>query len=925
MLGTFAATVDGKEVPLSGRQEPTVLAYLAVHRGRPVAHYRLSELLWPGEQPETVARQISNLMSRLKGKLKKAGFEALSNRNRTSTLTDVDTDVETADHYALKAKRASREGDSDGVADQAGRFLDTVPDHPLEAFDGEEFRAESQRLQGLAEEMRYLVAAALGAKARWREAQTVTSRLIESNPYSGKAVRLHMKALHFGGDKARALAVFDGHRERLAEEMGVDPDPETRELHTAVLREELPPEGEPEQAVPVPRELPAKHHGFVGRDGELEQLEEVLTHHHGHARVALLNGPGGMGKSALAVEAAHRIASAFPDGELYIDLRGHTPGMEPLDTTEALQRLIRSLGGTVSENEALEETAARFRTAVGDKAVLLVLDNASDTEQIRHLLPGSERCAVLVTSRRPLAILDACCSITLQPMDSGVSRRLLESILASSRAADFGHLVGRVEEACSGMPLALGIAGAKCRSLSARGMARLAAKLESERQRLSALELGDLAVRASVAAGLDELWDQYGGESTTVRTMMWAGLFPGNDFSAEPVAAMAGSDEEEVEDALEELREAQLVEEFRDRWRLHDLVRLVVREEAEKRLGEDAIAAGYERLRERYETVLEDAVRLEYPSTWLLDVKKDGANAFADETEAREYLVGEIDNMVALLDSRQMRDMPAESAVRFARLALRATYPIHREDLGVSIASGAAERLAEIEEPRSRYDVLNGLAVALKNRDDFAGAAEAMLSAIPCVREDGSARMRTHFLVRMAMFHYKLDDVVKTEILLRLAEPVAEREGMTQAFGTILQLGSRVSEARGLTDEAVRRARSYLRLSEESGHDRRTALAKNNLAYRLVRAGQAGEAWELFSETDEFYRALGKPGQLDYAEVLWGMGECRAAEGMRPEAREHKEAAVSILFEAGKMTDREYRAFHEDEDPAIPAYLSKLV
>jgi len=297
-----------------------------------------------------------------------------------------------------------------------------------------------------------------------------------------------MFALYQRGDVDGALAVYARAGKVLAEELGLEPGPELSALHQAILRRdpELAPSGEEPvrpRAVRPPRELPRNPGTFVGRTAELDRIRAVLRTPRTTPPVVVVHGPGGIGKSALALRAAHAVADAFPDGHLYVDLQGATPGLAALDPAEALARFLRALGVPPADLPATgAEAATRFQSMLAARRVLLVLDNAASAAQVGPLLPAGAGCAVLVTSRAVLPTLDAE-PVALDVLDEAAAVRLLALAAGTRPVAEDRRLATEVARRCGCHPLALRIAGARLAGRPDWSLARFAARLGDQRRR----------------------------------------------------------------------------------------------------------------------------------------------------------------------------------------------------------------------------------------------------------------------------------------------------------------------------------------------------------------------------------------------------------------------------------------------------------
>lgn len=357
--------------------------------------------------------------------------------------------------------------------------------------------------------------------------------------------------------------------------------------------------------VAVPRQLPLAAGDFIGREAELGMLRQALTGTAEALRVLTITGMGGVGKTALAVQAAHESVTQFPDGQLYVDLRGFGPGTAtaPLD---ALREMLTVFGIQPDETAADEALAvAKYRTLLADRRVLVVLDNAADARQVLPLLPGSAKCAVIVTSRIDLPAIGGTIRVPLEVPPLTESLRLLATV-AGRRLTDDPAWT-QVVEHCGGLPLAIRVAGARLASRPNWPVSHLADRLADERRRLDELEINaGTGVRATLNLSIDHLRDS--DDPIDVRAaavFAVLGLAESPDVSARQVAALADRSERDAATALERLVDVHLLASpAPERYRMHDLLRVAAVEHANRVLSPDEQAAARVRWVERLSAVI---------------------------------------------------------------------------------------------------------------------------------------------------------------------------------------------------------------------------------------------------------------------------------------------------------------------------------
>jgi tetratricopeptide (TPR) repeat protein len=441
----------------------------------------------------------------------------------------------------------------------------------------------------------------------WCDAVTARlTALVEGNPFRERLIGQLMVALYRSGRQADALGVYESLRRALAGDLGVDPGPAIQDLYLQILRADSalmagPPgtgSGEnepgpadagpgsppmPPSAVPVPRQLPRDSPDFCGREGEVKSLADAITGSGamlGEMRVAVISGPGGVGKTALAVHAAHRLAGVFGDGQLFADLNGVSGA--PAQSAELLASFLRALGvAGPAIPRLLSDRITMYRSLAADRRLLIVLDNAASERQVRPLLPASASCAAIVTSRARLTGLAGTRSVHLDILDGACALDLLSRIIGRDRAAAEADDAAALAELCGGLPLALCIAGARLAARPHWPVAKLATRLADTRRGLNELVHGDLDVRASIALSYESLDDQ--AAQVMLRRVS---LLNAPEVPAWAGAALLDVSVGEAEDICERLADAQLIDAGAPpgpaglRYRLHDLVRAFARERA---------------------------------------------------------------------------------------------------------------------------------------------------------------------------------------------------------------------------------------------------------------------------------------------------------------------------------------------------------
>jgi DNA-binding SARP family transcriptional activator/Flp pilus assembly protein TadD len=569
VLGPVRVVRDGRELGLGGPKPRAVLALLLVDAGRVVPAEYLAEVLWRGVTPPGAAGTLRSYVSRLRSLL---GPEAALVARGGGYAISIDPDqLDAAKFERLAGEGRDALGRGEAAA-AAGRFAEALAlwrGRALADVAGvEPLALEAARL----EELRLVaVEGRLEADIERGLAGEVTGeleQLVAEYPVRERLWRLLVLALYRAERQAEALAAYRRARQMLAEELGIEPGPELRELEEAVLRQEVPP---PATAA-VTRTLPRDIAGFTGRGAELRQLVGQLASvasGGGVVGICAIGGMAGIGKTTLAVHAAHRLAERFPDGQLFLPLHAHTPGQRPVDPADALVSLLLSAGvGAHAIPAGVEARAARWRDYLAGKKVLLVFDDASGHEQVRPLLPGTAGSLALITSRRRLAALEDAAVISLDTLAPGEAAELLARLAGRPDlgAADAG--VGEIARLCGYLPLAIGMLGRQLHHHPAWTTVGLAADLAAAQDRLAVMRAENLSVAAAFDLSYADLTSDHR------RLFRRLGLHPGSDIDAHAAAALDGTTLEAARRGLEGLYDQHLITEpAPGRYRLHDLLR----------------------------------------------------------------------------------------------------------------------------------------------------------------------------------------------------------------------------------------------------------------------------------------------------------------------------------------------------------------
>ncbi|WP_308298989.1 BTAD domain-containing putative transcriptional regulator [Streptomyces sp. GESEQ-35] len=875
-LGPLELWHGGQQYELGSLQERRVLMVLIHARGEPVSVDTLTDRVWNGEPPPTAVGTLHSYLSRLRGRLRRAVGDELAQVGRPSLrLYQLRADPEDIDLLRFQRLRAdAAAATARGERELATGLLRTAESlwrgEPLSEFTDNHW-ALSARAR-LAEEHRRVREERIGLEMELGRHADLVGELQEfasQNPFAQKVIGALMLALYRSGRHDEALAVYRDTRARLHESQGIEPGLELQELHLRMLEQDrtlLRTETIASAAAPAaePRNcLPRDIRDFAGRVGELRILlaaPSTAATSDGAANalpVTVVHGMPGIGKTALAVHAAHRLCATYPDGQFYIDLRGYS-SEQPLDPAEALAQLLHSAGWSGELPSAPDERAARWREWTARHRALVVLDNAKDATQVTPLLPGTPTCRAIVTTRSRLAGLDGATSLRVDALSRAEAASLFTRIVGASRTSAEPQALERVTDACGCHPLALQLLASRFRHRESWLLQDLLDRLAHAADPLQELD-------SQIAAIFSFSYAELRGPSRQLLRRL--SLHPGPDITLRAAAALAGPDFERepglLERCIEDLLDSSLLEEpMRGRYRLHDLTRAFGLQAGALADQDAGSREAVGRLLAHHLTAAHRADRMAHPHRRTIPLRPEKqshhAPEFSDTDEASVWLTVERANLL-------------------------------------SVARTAAARYPE-------YAALFPAVLArpLKLWGTWDIAAELFGAALPALRASGDrstlARTLTARADLLAQRSHAEAQQCATEAL-SICRDLRDAEGRADA---LLQSG-RAHLAAGHGGAAMRALEQSLALYREVGDRSGEADCLNVQGVVLYYAGQYDAALNRVQLMQDIYATLPDPYGL--AQALNNRGELACLQGRYDDARECYERSLALMREHGGPQD----------------------
>ncbi|MFE1798672.1 BTAD domain-containing putative transcriptional regulator [Streptomyces sp. NPDC059517] len=902
LLGPVELVAGERAVEIGPPQRRAVLAALAVDAGRPVPADVLIQRVWGVSPPDGARRALHAHIARLRrlceqttndggdvqlcllrrsgGYLLEASpdqvdvlrFRRLADRARETGRTD--------DDRAALLREALRLWHGEPLADVGGQWAERV--------------REAWRRQ-------YVDLTVGWAAVESRVGDPVTvigplTDLLDEFPLVEPLAETLIRALHAAGRGAEALERFATVRRRLAEELGADPGPGLRDAHRTILRRtppaparrtahrqtsepaphaSLPPHPSPEtpsEPSPatarwpgaIPAQLPMGVRSFTGRGDELAQLDMILTSAEVQPSavvISALSGTAGVGKTALAVHWARRAQPAFPDGQLYVNLRGFGSDGSVMSPAEAVRGFLDAFGVPPARVPVgLEAQAGLYRSLLAGRRVLVVLDNARDAEQVRPLLPGAPGCLALVTSRRlltGLAVAEGAHLLTVDLLTSGQARELLTGRLGVSRMNAEHAAVGEIVGRCAGLPLALAIVGARAAARPRFPLAALADELRRADHRLDALDGGEATSQVRAVFS----WSYEALSPGAARLFRLLGLHPGPDAALPAIAALGSIPVSRAAALLAELVGGHLLTEHSPgRYTFHDLLRVYAAELVDTIDSDQERRTAVHRLLDHYLHTAHtaDVLLTPQPNPVPLPPALPGAapEALADHEQAQTWFAAEHTVLVAAAEQAGASGFDRHSW----QLAAALTTFLDRHGYWrvlAALQTSALEAARRQGDRAGRAGAHRGLGLAQDRLDRGEDARGHYLRALDLFAELGSdaGQARTHqHLARMSATRgspqQALDHAGHS---LKHYRAAADRAGQSAALNHIGWLNAQLGDHH----EALVHCRQALELAQETGDLNGQAHTWDSLGYIQHHLGRHAQAVDCYRQAVDLFHRTG--------------------------------------------------------------------
>ncbi|WP_162625037.1 AfsR/SARP family transcriptional regulator [Streptomyces cadmiisoli] len=937
VLGGVEVRVDGARLELGPVRQQRVLAALLLDANTLVTPDQLVDRVWGERAPQRARQTLYSYLSRLRHALRAVTGEAWIERRPGGyelTVAPSAVDLHRFRADTARARAVVREGDEDEAARLFTESLalwrgDVCPGIDTPWFNAQREAAHTERLAAFLDWGDLQLRRGLHA-----ELLTALPAHAAGHPLDERLAAQLMLALYRGGRPADALNHYQVVRRRLAEELGIDPATPLRELYQQILISDprlAPPERDDPDPAPAdavhPRQLPALPPLFVGRGSELARLDKLMGPQHrpdnGSVLTTAICGTGGVGKTWLALRWAHDQSEQFPDGQLYADLRGFAPTGEPADPYAVVRGFLEALGADPANlPSAPQSQAALYRSLTAGRRLLVVLDNARDTDQVVPLLPGSPTCAVLITSRHRLPGLAAshgAVQLILETLDGTEAHDLLARRLGADMLAAEPVAATELLHHCAGLPLAISVLAARITTDPVLSLAALAAELRDTATRLDALETGEETsdVRAVFASSYLAL------DADSARVFRQLAQAPGADIGLGAAVSLTTLPLAGLRKRLRSLQAHHLLQEHvPGRFTYHDLLRAYALELAETAAPAVEAGAALTRVLDHYAHSAHAADRVLLPHRDPLPPVpvSDGTQpeVFTTHEQAMAWFAGEHTVLTAGVDHA----LRTGRNVQAWRLAWAITTFLARQGRWADVSAvhtTALTAAVRLGDPAARAESHRALAWACTETGRFAEAHDELTLALSLSETSGDGLSAAHTHLALGWLYERQGDkraaLRHDQRAVELFSSVGNLAGRARALNAVAwdhaQLGDHAA--------SVRRCQEALAIQRELGDERGRAGTWDTLGFAHHQLGEHTRAIECYEHSLRLNRALGH--RYNEAENLVHLSQSHRATGAVEAAGDALREALGIYLDIGALdsdVDHVRTLLRELDGPPVP-------
>lgn len=912
LFGDIQAYIDGRLVEIGHARQRCVLATLLVEANQVVSSAQLVDRVWGDQRlPTRPANALQTYLALLRRALTGSGEVAIEWRSPGYRLT---VDPKTVDVLRFRdlideARECAADERKADLLKQALRLWRGEPFGTLDT-------AWLNTVRATLVKQRHAARLDLtDIELRRAQHTTLVAGLYDQadeQPFDERLAGQLMLALYRSGRKSDALSYYQQVRRRLTEELGIDPSPALQTLHQQVLAADpvldAPWDGATIRSnrTVVPRQLPPPPGLFVGRSQELRRLSEVLQTQ-STVVISAISGTGGIGKSWLALHWAHMHVDRFPDGQLFVNLRGFDPSGKPVSPDVVLHGFLEVLGVAADAIPAdLDSRAALYRSLIAGRRMLIVLDNARDSQHVESLLPGSPSCTVLITSRQHLVGLVAVHGayvVELDVLTEPEAGALLARRLGADRIAAEPEATAELVAACAGLPLALGIVAVRGARNPRFPLTVLTDELRETAARLDALDGGELNV--NMRAVLSWSHDNLDTESRSLFALL--GLAPGPDVGLAAVVSLTALPVTRIRAALRHLEDAHLIQQHRPgRYRMHDLVRLYAAERGVADLPPESRTAALRRVVDFYLNTAAAGERLLYPHRDAIDIAQPAPGchpeALPDQAAAmrwfeaehycllaaqqlaaehgwhatvwqlpwalstfhrrRGYFHHQYAAWMAGLAAAEQSDMPAVQVLARRRIAL-ACARIGRQAEGIdhfNRALALAERTGDL---RGQAHTHQAFGLIWEAAGDDEKALAHLARALRLFRTVGTPAQVAEARNGLGWYLARVGRYRQARTQCELALSLLRSHNHIEAVANTLDSLRYVCQQQGAIEQAIDYARQALAIYRELGHSFEEANTLDHIANAYLALEQHAQARQCWQQAHELYRGQHRVADAD--------------------------------------------------------------